>query len=662
MKFMKRGKRIKAAALATAAAFLIMTFAQTSFVFADDESDLSDILSGPGSGSVSLFGDSQKASSVEKEETVYIITNADGSKKDVIVSDHLKNGTSKKNIKDKSDLKDIENIKGDEKFSRETKNILDWAADGNDIYYQGKSNRALPVTLDIKYFLDDEEITGKNLQGRSGDVRILINYRNHTKTSVKVDGKSYNVCVPFIAMTGMILEDDNFSDVKVSSGKVINDGERQIVVGTALPGVRESLGLSKASKLPDKLEITARVKDFSLDYMMSVVTSNVFSQIDFSALNTGALDSGISTLDNAATQLVNGSDSLVKGLNKMYSSTGKMPGALEKLAKGAKKLKKGAETAYEGTGKLKDGADTLAGKVSELSEGLASITSGSVDLSSAASTLYKAIKNKIKPATYELADGASALDAGVDRVAEAVQSITDADSQALDYINSALEDPNLDEQTKQNLEDAALYLEGSIIGQGELKSQFDDPTAEGTIKYGSSALNDGISELDTGIGIAGEEGSLADGAKKIADGASTLTSYMGTAAEGGSKLSEGADKLASSTGTLQNGQKKIKNGAAALSKGASTISSKVPQLVSGLSKLASGSEKLSAGMSQLYQQGIKKLVDIYNGNIKGAANKLRAMAFAAKGYKVFTKLARGMNGSVKFIYKTDPSDGTAKDE
>ena len=83
----------------------------------------------------------------------------------------------------------------------------------------------------------------------------------------------------------------------------------------------------------------------------------------------------------------------------------------------------------------------------------------------------------------------------------------------------------------------------------------------------------------------------------------------------------------------------------------------------GLSKLAEGSKELSSGMSKFYQQGIKKLVDIYNGNIKGAAGKIQAMVNAAKQYNTFTRLADGMNGKVKFIYKTDPSakDSSAKD-
>lgn len=662
MNIFEKSKRIKAVALSTVAALVIAVLVQTTYVTADDGSDLSDIMNGSGSDPISFFGSNKSSGSVEKEETVYIITKADGTKETVIVSDHLNNKDSKKKIKDKSDLKQIENIKGKEKFSRQTEDILEWAADGNDIFYQGTSNRSLPVTLDIRYYLNDEEVTGKSIQGKDGDVKIVVQYKNHTKTDVTVDGKAYRVCVPFVAMTGMILEDSSFSDVEVSNGRVIDDGERQIVVGTALPGVSESLGLSGSAQLPDKIEVTAHAHNFSLDYMMSVVTDNVFSSIDTSALDTGALDSGVSRLESASSQLTSGADSLVNGLNKAYGSSGKLPDALSRLAKGANQLEKGAETSYKGTGKLADGADTLAGNVSKLSDGLSSLSSGTIDLSSGAQKLYEAIRDELKPSASELADGAEALDSGIDQTAEAVGLISDADGNVLEYIEKALEDPLLDEQTKQNLEIAREYLKGSLSGQEKLKSQLTDSEDQGTIKYGSSALSDGLSQLDMGIGTAGNEGSLADGAKKISDAAAKLKSYVGASAEGSSKLSEGANKLASSTKELKKGQKKIKEAASQIPGGAETISAKALLLVNGLSKLTEGSKKLSSGMEKLYQQGIKRLADIYNNDVKGAAGKIRAMIFAAKGYDTFTKITRGMSGSVKFIYKTDPSEGTAKDK
>ena len=73
-------------------------------------------------------------SSVQKEETVYVNTTADGEVTDVTVSDWLKNaGDSSSDIKDSSDLTDIKNVKGDETFTQDGDNLT-WSTDGKDIY------------------------------------------------------------------------------------------------------------------------------------------------------------------------------------------------------------------------------------------------------------------------------------------------------------------------------------------------------------------------------------------------------------------------------------------------------------------------------------------------------------------------------------------------
>lgn len=56
-------------------------------------------------------------SEVSKDETVYVLTEADGSIRKVIVSDWLKNASAMDQISDVSDLEQIENVKGDESFT-----------------------------------------------------------------------------------------------------------------------------------------------------------------------------------------------------------------------------------------------------------------------------------------------------------------------------------------------------------------------------------------------------------------------------------------------------------------------------------------------------------------------------------------------------------------
>ena len=99
------------------------------------------------------------ADSQEKEETVYVKADAEGNTQTVIVSDWLKNKKKSAEIKDATDLNDIENVKGDETFQKGGKHSITWDANGNDIYYQGKTDKELPVSMQVTYYLDGKEIS-----------------------------------------------------------------------------------------------------------------------------------------------------------------------------------------------------------------------------------------------------------------------------------------------------------------------------------------------------------------------------------------------------------------------------------------------------------------------------------------------------------------------
>ena len=93
-------------------------------------------------------------STADKEETVYVKTDANGEEKTVIVSDWLKNFSGEAKIKDATDLTDVENVKGNETYKRGKKDSITWNANGKDIYYQGTSDKNLPVSMKVTYYLE----------------------------------------------------------------------------------------------------------------------------------------------------------------------------------------------------------------------------------------------------------------------------------------------------------------------------------------------------------------------------------------------------------------------------------------------------------------------------------------------------------------------------
>ena len=181
---------------------------------------------------------------IEKEETVYAKADATGSVSQVIVSDWLKNYNGDATITDKSILNDIVNVKGNETFTQGQDVEVVWEANGNDIYYQGTTDKELPVTIHATYKLDGVEIQPAELEGKSGQLTIEYAYENNSKVT------GSDLYTPFTVVAATMLKTDKFANVKAENAKVISDGDKYVVVGVAMPGLKESLDLGDDTKVP----------------------------------------------------------------------------------------------------------------------------------------------------------------------------------------------------------------------------------------------------------------------------------------------------------------------------------------------------------------------------------------------------------------------------
>lgn len=316
------------------------------------------------------------SSSVSKEETVYVNADASGNPQQITVSNWLKNAGSESSVEDQSDLTNIKNVKGDETFS-ENGDSLTWNTDGSDIYYQGQSNKDLPVSVKFTYFLDGQEMQPQDLVGKSGHLQIKIQYTNNEKKSAKVDGKNETIYSPFVMLTAMILPDDTFSNVTIDNGKVISDGSRNIVVGVGMPGLKDSLKLDTLSlstddedknsedktldiDIPDSVSIEADVTDFSMSSSLTVALSDILKDIDFD--DDGALDDikdALDELTDAATQLVDGTSDLYDGVEELDEKYGEFDDGVKELRDGTHDLADGVSAYVAGEQQLSQGAQAL---------------------------------------------------------------------------------------------------------------------------------------------------------------------------------------------------------------------------------------------------------------------------------------------------------------
>ena len=316
-----------------------------------------------------------------KDETVYVLAGCDGSVQRIIVSDWIKNPCHEQTLCDVSELTDVENVKGDETYVMNSGNACVWVAQGNDIYYQGNIEKTLPVSLRVSYQLDGESISAEELAGRSGRVTIRFDYQNNEYTMADIDGRQEKIYIPFAMLTGVLLDNDVFSNVTVSNGKIINDGDRTFVAGLALPGMQENLDLDREKlELPDYVEISADAEEFALMNTVTIAGSNLFERLaaDDSEAESDLdrLNDSLDELTNAMAQLLDGSSKLYDGLCTLLEKSGELVDGVNKLADGAAELRDGAGDLDEGAGKLLSGTQELGDGLQELCDNSQKLNDG----------------------------------------------------------------------------------------------------------------------------------------------------------------------------------------------------------------------------------------------------------------------------------------------
>ena len=315
-----------------------------------------------------------------KDETVYVLANAEGEAKRVIVSDWLTNPDGEKDLADATTLKDAKAVKG----SAFLKDGVWYNADGADVYYQGDAEDALPVNLTVSYTLDGEAKTAAEMTGKSGRVTIRVACDvKETKDGVKV---------PFAALTAALLDNDVFTNIEVTNGKFLDDGDRTVVVGWALPGLQETLKLdAETVTLPEYVEISADAKNFEAPTTLTVVTNELFSAVDVDSIDATELTENINKLKDGMAQLKDGASRLADGVSALKDGAKTLADGATELKNGAEALKEGANPLGDGVSQLNDGATALETGSAQLTEGLNTLTANNEALASGATKLFETV-------------------------------------------------------------------------------------------------------------------------------------------------------------------------------------------------------------------------------------------------------------------------------
>lgn len=337
------------------------------------------------------------------DETVYVFTDTSGSTRKIITSDWTRN----------LDVDEYTNFRSDDK--------------------------KVPIELAVSYWLDGKEISAEELAGKSGKVTVRYNFSNH-----EMAGGYY---VPYAVVSGIVLNNEHFSNVEAKNAKIVNDGNRTIVAGVTTPGLAQDLGVDE-NMLPSYIEFTADTSDFELGMTVSVATNELFENLDISKLDSiSAVEAELNKMSSAMEQLISGSSDLASGLEVLYDNVSALPENANALAVGAKKLNLGAAKIEAGTKELSAGleqlsesGDTLVQTAGQLSAVIpepykalyAQFYAGLQQYTSGVTTISEKVSNELEPGVSALANGSEELANGAEQLSTAAPKLVDGVEQLRD--------------------------------------------------------------------------------------------------------------------------------------------------------------------------------------------------------------------------------------
>lgn len=369
---------------------------------------------------VTVFAQNNDENPTEKTETVYSVLNSDGSISDTIVSSWLHDEDGINNIKETLNLTDVKNIKSNEKPSKDG-NTYTWNAKGNDVYYEGTGTKQLPVSVKLRYELDGQEMSAKDMEGKSGHLKLTISFTNNYSEVKNINGKSIVIHPSYLAGGMLNMSTGKFSNVKCESGKIVNDGTNEMLAFANIPGLNETLrsaGLDKVNNqlgISDDVTVEADVNNFDLGSIMVGMTNEIDLASELNGIGS------VSELTDGIDQLIEADDQLIDGSKQLYDGTTQLKEGIAPLSSAYPQI----ETLTNAFDQLHDGTTTLSTGLNQYTAGVDQLNVVSKQnlykLSMGATTLNTSLNNEeSKSQLTQLVQGSNDLNEGIQYLNEQV--------------------------------------------------------------------------------------------------------------------------------------------------------------------------------------------------------------------------------------------------
>ena len=615
------------------------------------------------------------APAAEKEETVNAKADPDGTVTKIQVETNLHGAQDDAYIEDSSILTDIRNTDGAEEFFPLEENNLVWENSGQTIHYKGTSTQPLPVGVAVSYYLDGNRTEPSELAGKSGHVRIRFDYHSDAVSAQTIDGVSYQMKMPFTAVT-MIPLTDHFSNVTAVNGEVIRFGDTEAVVGVALPGIQDALRLSdneltEEAELPEYVELEADVDQFELDFTATVFTPGLFSNLDEDTLNDLSEATGdVNELSDASGKLKDGTKELYDGMTEFKTYFNEYNSGVAKVGEGIGALRDGLAVLDDNSDALTDGACTLSEGLRQFSDGLAA-----VDLSKltpdTSSKEQQEMMAKVMAAQEDLPKQVAAINTTVTTLSQLVVQMTSFQADAektcgdlqgvIDSLKQGYTVLNED-QMKELL--AAFEPEtenyntvkAALDYYNALPEKLKAITIPEIPAYDAKALSTAAASFNTAVTAFSQDlGVLSaylesisktmEGMKDLPAMVTKLQTAAKQLADGSSQLKEGIKAYTDGVGAVHDGVSQLAEGMGALPEASGALSE-------GYNQILEGTWSLADGMKEFDEQGIQEIAKLGSGQMKDMIRRAKTLRLADGEYVNYAGITDGTKGSVRFLIET----------
>ena len=591
---------------------------------------------------------------VTKEETVYSKLDTTGKSYSTVVSDHIKNTEYSEEIKDLSDLLEIENLNENNTYTQDG-NVIVWNAQGRDVYYNGKSEKELPIEVKMTYTLDGKEILPEELSGKSGKLNIKIEYTNKEKHTVYVNGEYVEMYTPFVIFAGTYFKNDTVQNVKVTTGKAVDDGSKTIVIGMALPGLQQSLGLDSTDfSIPENIEIEMDIKDYEQSSIITFVTPKVIEKKDFNILDElDTLYSSVDTLQSSMNQIEEGAKTLSEGTalysqnyNTFNSAIGMLNDGTTTLQENYEVFNNGLQTANEGAKQVNDGMQQL----NTAAESIKDVVYTVIDwLQTAMNTLVTPLK-ALEQTIIE----------DIDAVIAMVDNISTPSQENIDYINGLnyqaiqelyTENANLEALKEGADEETIAFLDEQIATNNNVIALLEQNNAETVYQ---NVDPEQVAQVRAKlVEIRGKVENSELTVEELEAKVQNIINQVYAAFDGINALAQGTEQLANGTEQLAEASIQINDGIATLSSSTEQLKAASIQLNDASIQISDGAKQLYDGISRFNNEGIKVLTSKVNNDVRGITARLDKLIELSEEYNNFSQIDSQAHGDLRFIMISD---------